>query len=218
MPGVGQVNQKIARHTQNSAAQWNLNSARAVELNSLRNPAHPPRAPSPLPLPLPSFPFLFSSLSLRRASYSLSFVIRKQTERRSCQVGGVGDETAVSVRPSFFRLRRRPPRESTIPLTSFTPFSTYPYPVQSSPPQIRHHIFRCVDGPPDSLLRLRTIMSKERAAKEADSIIHCQTQATATARYFAFFSCLPFFLRRAAISLRDKERERERRNKSDAKD
>jgi len=100
VPEVDQVNQKIARHTQNSAAQWNLNSARAVELNSLRNPVRPttPRA-------LPSFPFLFLSLV---ASYSLSFVIRKQTERRSCQVGGVGDETAVSVRPSFFRLRRRP--------------------------------------------------------------------------------------------------------------
>lgn len=110
MPGVGQVNQKIARHTQNSAAQWNLNSARAVELNSLRDPAHPPPHAPVISLPLSLSPV---------ASYSLSFVIRKQTERRSCQVGGVGDETAVSVRPSFFRLRRRPPRESTIPLTSF---------------------------------------------------------------------------------------------------
>lgn len=56
VPGVGQVNQKIARHTQNSAAQWNLNSARAVELNSLRDPAQlsparPRHFPSSFPLP-----------------------------------------------------------------------------------------------------------------------------------------------------------------------
>ncbi|EGI61633.1 Transmembrane and TPR repeat-containing protein [Acromyrmex echinatior] len=129
---VDQVNQKIARHTQNSAAQWNLNSARAVELNSLRNPVRPttPRA-------LPPFPFLFLSLI---ASYSLSFVIRKQTERRSCQVGGVGDETAVSVLPSFFRLRRRPPTGVYNPsyLTSFArslpyPFSAIPGIVLSTP-------------------------------------------------------------------------------------
>lgn len=48
--GVGQVNQKIARHTQNSTAQWNLNSAKAVELNSPRSPS----LSAPLRLRLPS--------------------------------------------------------------------------------------------------------------------------------------------------------------------
>lgn len=48
------------------------------------------------------------------------------------------------------------------------------------------------------------LCGKSRPQK-ADSIIHCQTQAAATARYFAFFPCLLFFLRRAAISPRKKE-------------
>lgn len=67
VPGVGQVNQKIARHTQNSAAQWNLNSARAVELNSLQTPP-PPLSLSPHTLVI-SLP---SSLSRpRRVLFSL---------------------------------------------------------------------------------------------------------------------------------------------------
>lgn len=48
------------------------------------------------------------------------------------------------------------------------------------------------------------LCGKSRPEK-ADSIIHCQPQAAATARYFAFFPCLLFFLRRAAISPRKKE-------------
>lgn len=206
MPGVGQVNQKIARHTQNSAAQWNLNSARAVELNSLRNPAHSPRTP-------PSFPSLFPSLV---ASYSLSFVIRKQTERRSCQVGGVGDETAVSVRPSFFRLRRRPHGS----LQSLLPPSPYRSPPTHTPhsalqPKSAITFSGVSTGHLTLFFDLVRLCGKSGPQK-ADSIIHCQMQAIATARYFAFFSCLPFFLRHSAISL--KEREGERENKSNAKD
>lgn len=129
--GSGQVNQKIARHTQNSGAQWNLNSARAAELNSLRPP---PRSCSLLdrfPVHSPPRAVIFHPLSLSLslgASYSLSFVIRKQTEQRSCQVGGVGDETAVSVRPSFLRSQLRTPHGSCSPVFCLVP------PLALSPP------------------------------------------------------------------------------------
>lgn len=104
-----------------------------------------------LPPPLPS--------PRRLASYSFSFVIRKQTERRSCQVGGVGDETAVSVRPSFLPHRSLwPPLFSPLPARSVPSYT-------GSLSQTSHRIFRCVDGPPDSPLRLGTIMWKEQAAK-----------------------------------------------------
>lgn len=122
---------------------------------------------APLRLRLPSSFLSLPPLSLflsRLASYSFSFVIRKQTERRSCQVGGVGDETAVSVRPSFFRLRHSTPQESMAP--SFPPLPARSVPSYTGPlSQTSHHIFRCVDGPPDSPLRLGTIMWKEQAAK-----------------------------------------------------
>lgn len=125
--GNGRVNQEIAKHTQNSTARWNLNSVSARELNSLQRrllrlsssfrdvssltfprltPPHHPLHANHLRPPLA--PSVSLSRRASRASYSLSFVIRKQTGRRSCQVGGVGDETAVSVCPFFFHRRRRP--------------------------------------------------------------------------------------------------------------
>lgn len=142
--GNGRVNQEIARHTQNSTARWNLNSVSArswirfstsssvsLHLSTTflryvpsyfvpRFPFHPVhlRAWSPS---APSSPFLRTS----RASYSLSFVIRKQTGRRSCQVGGVGDETAVSVCPFFFHRRLPPPATSILHRRAFCPSTTW---------------------------------------------------------------------------------------------
>lgn len=142
--GNGRVNQEIARHTQNSTARWNLNSVSArswirfstsssvsLHLSTTflryvpsyfvpRFPFHPVhlRAWSPS---APSSPFLRTS----RASYSLSFVIRKQTGRRSCQVGGVGDETAVSVCPFFFYRRLPPPAASIQHRRAFCPSTTW---------------------------------------------------------------------------------------------
>lgn len=203
VPGVGQVNQKIARHTQNSTAQWNLNSAKAVELNSLRS------SPSSLALVI-SLPPSPSPLLRRLASYSFSFVIRKQTERRSCQVGGVGDETAVSVRPSFFRLRH-----STLPRSLGPPPSPFPLlPARSVPSytgslsQTSHHIFRCVDGPPDSPLRLGTIMWKEQAAKGGryNSLPNAGRHYRALFR-LPFLSSVLFTMRRnTLLEMKDGER------------
>lgn len=139
--GNGRVNQEIARHTQNSTARWNLNSVSArswirfstgssvsLHLSATflryvpsyfvaRFPFHPVhlRAWSP------STPFLRTSC----ASYSLSFVIRKQTGRRSCQVGGVGDETAVSVCPFFFYRHLPPPAASILHRRAFCPSTTW---------------------------------------------------------------------------------------------
>lgn len=98
----------------NSLQRWLLRlSSSFRDVSSLRSlalptppshfrSAHLPPSESPL---APSVSF---SRRASRASYSLSFVIRKQTGRRSCQVGGVGDETAVSVCPFFFH-RLHPP-------------------------------------------------------------------------------------------------------------
>lgn len=87
----GRVNREIARHTQNSTARWNLNSVNggvefasvcSISLHLSPTFSSPPFGlTSPL-LSLriiprhPSTPLPFPT----RASYSLSFVIRKQTE------------------------------------------------------------------------------------------------------------------------------------------
>lgn len=209
---VGQVNQKIARHTQNSAAQWNLNSARTAELNSLQ--------PTPaflaltfvislraLAFHLPSRSFCLS-LSLV-ASYSLSFVIRRQTERRSCQVGGVGDETAVSVRPSFLHLHHRLPTGVALRL-SLSPYvarSPYPYSHHTISIPTCYHIFRCVDGPPDSPLRLGTIMWPRKGG-QYNSLPNAGRRGRALFRLLSLSSVL--FTTRRNIPLGERRAKRER--------
>jgi len=129
VPGTGQVNQKIARHTQNSAAQWNLNSARAAELNSLLPAcmlAHRRHSPSSFPL---------------GASYSLSFVIRKQTES-----GGLAKLAESEMKQQFPSVH-----PSSAPIVHFHPVSRLP----SRFPHVR-------ESPDSSSM---TIMQNARAAK-----------------------------------------------------